>query len=42
MGTIARPVTVGPQVLILGLVALRKSFRDWATAVWIVKAGRAL
>ena len=41
-GTIARPVTVGPQVLTLGFVTLRKTFRDWATAVWIVNAGRAL
>jgi len=42
MGTIARPVMVGPHIRTFGFVALRKALRDCATAVWIVKAGRAM
>ena len=42
IGTIARPVAVGPQVTTRGLRERRKNRLDCATTVWIVRAGRPL
>ena len=41
-GTIAKPVTVGPQVLTRGFLTETKALRACATAVWMVNAGKAL
>jgi hypothetical protein len=41
-GTMARPVMVGPHAFTRGFAALANAFFACFTAVWIVKAGRAL